>query len=1071
MRTREFIRALALAAAVLAIPQMSAAQGVLANGATYTGAASVAGEIDQWTFTANQGDYLIVRAGEIPVSPGTPDPGFWPWIRILGTTGSVIASATGNTDAEAAVAAPLSGTYTVLVGAYYPTATGSYRLTLAKGPGGFQTSGGDEGGAMTNGLRHAGRIEVGDLDMWSFDADQNDTVVVRIGEVPVGAGQPDPGFWPWIRVIGTNGAVLDTSTGDLDAEATFRAPLTGTYTVVVGAYYAGASNDYLLNLAMSPAPFQTDQNDQGGAMTNGLRHTGAIGLGDLDLWSFDAEQNDTFVIRAGEIPVGPGVADPGFWPWVRVVGPTGAVVGQATGDTDAETSFRATLSGTYTVIVAAYYGGATGDYRVALAKAPGSFQTAGGDDGAAMTNGTRYSGRIDVGDLDMWSFTATQGHTAVVRIGEIPVGAGTPDPGYWPWIRVVSPAGVVVGQSTGNTDAEATFTAPLTGTYTVIAAAYYGGAAGDYRLSYATFGAFQTSGGDEGGALANDVAQTGDIDLGDLDLWSFSACQGNTVVVTLSEIPVGPGTPDPGFWPWLRVIGPAGTVVAQSTGDLVATSTFTAPATGAYTIVAAAYYAGATGDYTVKVVGACTPAPITPVSGADSYSTAFNTPLVVPPPGVMANDVNVAGATVAVVSAVSTGSLALNANGGFTYTPPTGFSGPATFTYRATNSAGPGTVATVTITVQPAPTAPVATDDAYTANSDQTLTVAAPGVLGNDAANGGGALTAVLVSPPTRGGVTLNANGGLVYTPNAGYVGPDAFTYRASNANGFSNVATVAINVVSTTTPPTVPSNLYAWAIFNNVVTLRWNAPTSGPAPSGYVIDGGVAPGAPIVSFPTNRIEPIAIFAAPTGSFYVRVRAIVNGQLTDPSNEIPIHVSVPVRPSAPSGLTGTVNGSQVELSWMNTHGGGFTQNAILDVSGSYTGSFNLGPTETFTFNGVPGGSYTFSVRGANAAGASPSSNAVTLTFPQPCTGAPLTPERFLAVKTGSLLTAVWETASSGNATTAFLLNVSGAFNGQVPIPLRALNVPVPPGSYTLSVAAVNTCGASPATAPITVTIP
>lgn len=1070
MRTRELIRVLGLAAAVVALPQLSTAQGVLVNGATYTGTTGAAGEIDQWTFTANQGDYLIVRAGEIPVSPGTPDPGYWPWIRILGTTGSVIASAAGNTDAEAAVAAPLSGTYTVLVGAYYPTATGSYRLTLAKGPGAFQTSGGDEGGAMTNGIRHAGRIEVGDLDMWSFDADQNDTVVVRIGEVPVGSGQPDPGFWPWIRVIGTNGAVLDTAAGNLDAEATFRAPLTGTYTVVVGAYYGGAGNDYLLNLAMAPAPFQTEQNDQGGAMTNGLRHTGAIGLGDLDIWSFDAAQNDTFVLRAGEIPVGPGVPDPGFWPWIRVVGPTGVIVGQAAGDIDAETSFRATLSGTYTVIVAAYYAGATGDYRVALAKAPGSFQTAAGDNGGAMSNGTRYAGRVDVGDLDMWSFTATQGHTTVVRIGEILVGAGTPDPGFWPWIRVVSPAGVIVDQAAGNTDAEATFTAPLTGTYTVIAGAYYGGAAGDYRLSYATFGSFQTSAGDQGGGLVDNVAQTGAIDLGDLDLWSFSACQGGTVVVTLSEIPVGPGTPDPGFWPWLRVIGPAGTVVAQSAGDLVATSTFAAPASGAYTVVAAAYYGGGTGDYTVKVVGACTTPPVTPVSTADSYSTAFNTPLVVPPPGVMANDANVAGATVAVVSAVSTGSLTLNANGGFTYTPPTGFTGTATFSYRATNAAGPGTVATVTIAVQPAPTAPVANGDAYRANSDQTLTVAAPGVLGNDAANGGGTLTAALVSPPTRGGITLNANGGFVYTPNAGYAGADTFTYRASNANGLSNVATVAINVAPTTTPPAAPTNLYAWSIVGNVVTLRWTPPT-GTAPSDYVLDGGIAPGAPIVSIATGRTEPIFVFAAPNGSFYVRIRAIVGGASTDPSNEVRIHVNQPLAPSAPTGLTGMVNQQAVALSWRNTFAGGTPQSVILDVSGTLSASLNLGLTETFTFNGVPGGTYTFSVRAANAAGSSAASNAVTLGFPQACTGAPQPPASFLAFKTANLLTVIWDAAPTGNATSAFMLNVSGAVNAQVPFTSRGLNVPVPPGSYTLSVAGMNACGASPATAPITVSIP
>src|SRR2546430_12660239 len=49
------------------------------------------------------------------------------------------------------------------------TDTGSYLLTLAKGPGTFATSPGDEGGDLTNGATHAGTIYLGDLDQWSLD--------------------------------------------------------------------------------------------------------------------------------------------------------------------------------------------------------------------------------------------------------------------------------------------------------------------------------------------------------------------------------------------------------------------------------------------------------------------------------------------------------------------------------------------------------------------------------------------------------------------------------------------------------------------------------------------------------------------------------------------------------------------------------------------------------------------------------------------------------------------------------------------------------------------------------------
>ena len=76
---------------------------------------------------------------------------------------------------------------------------------------------------------------------------------------------------------------------------------------------------------------------------------------------------------------------------------------------------------------------------------------------------------------------------------------------------------------------------------------------------------------------------------------------------------------------------------------------------------------------------------------------------------------------------------------------------------------------------------------------------------------------------------------------------------------------------------------------------------------------------------------------------------------------------------------------------------------------------------------VPAGTYTVSLRAENASGVSVSSNPVTLTFPGPCSGAPLAPTGFVASKDGSEITVVWERATSGPAATAFVLNVTGAF--------------------------------------------
>lgn len=91
---------------------------------------------------------------------------------------------------------------------------------------------------------------------------------------------------------------------------------------------------------------------------------------------------------------------------------------------------------------------------------------------------------------------------------------------------------------------------------------------------------------------------------------------------------------------------------------------------------------------------------------------------------------------------------------------------------------------------------PVAVDDSYSIDQDTPLSQPAPGVLANDTdQDGGGAPQAVLVTGPSHGTLTLNLNGSFVYTPAAGYSGPDSFTYRARDGSTESNVATVTITV------------------------------------------------------------------------------------------------------------------------------------------------------------------------------------------------------------------------------------------------------------------------------------
>jgi hypothetical protein len=90
-----------------------------------------------------------------------------------------------------------------------------------------------------------------------------------------------------------------------------------------------------------------------------------------------------------------------------------------------------------------------------------------------------------------------------------------------------------------------------------------------------------------------------------------------------------------------------------------------------------------------------------PVVAGDAYRVARNKTLTVPAAGVLANDADADGdaLTAVVGTGPANGTLTLNPNGSFSYTPASGFSGMDTFTYRANDSALDSAPATVTITV------------------------------------------------------------------------------------------------------------------------------------------------------------------------------------------------------------------------------------------------------------------------------------------------------------------------------------------------------------------------------------
>lgn len=113
---------------------------------------------------------------------------------------------------------------------------------------------------------------------------------------------------------------------------------------------------------------------------------------------------------------------------------------------------------------------------------------------------------------------------------------------------------------------------------------------------------------------------------------------------------------------------------------------------------------------------------------------------------------------------------------------------------------------------------PSAQGDSYALDEDDSLTVAAPGVLANDTDPDGNPLRAILVSDATRGTLQLNTDGSFTYTPSPNYNGPDSFTYKANDGQAHSNVVMVTINVDSINDSPTTTVSLNDHAPRTNAV-------------------------------------------------------------------------------------------------------------------------------------------------------------------------------------------------------------------------------------------------------------
>jgi VCBS repeat-containing protein len=249
----------------------------------------------------------------------------------------------------------------------------------------------------------------------------------------------------------------------------------------------------------------------------------------------------------------------------------------------------------------------------------------------------------------------------------------------------------------------------------------------------------------------------------------------------------------------------------------------------------------------------------------------------------------------------------------------------------------------------------VAGADVYATNEDTPLTVAAPGVLGNDGDEDDSmSLEASLLSGPSHGTLSLAADGSFTYTPAAEFSGVDGFTYRP--AAGSSVIGSVTITVVAVNDQPTVTGLPTQPVVMDrNLTSQRVNftvADAEGAAAlvlTGSSSNTALVPNAAITFSGTGSARTVTVtpVAGASGSATITIRATdadgLFGQGTFVFTVNPIVSTsfsfVNVKNAPPPSGTRFKAGSAIPMQWRYASGATTVDSSTLTFGVTITGPF------------------------------------------------------------------------------------------------------------------------------------
>jgi hypothetical protein len=539
----------------------------LTPGATVQCTLSTVDEVDQFTFTAQAGDVLIIRASRTSGLLHLR-------LRLRDSQGTLIREVAGTGVIAEMVGVTLTAddTYTLFVDERNGSATGAYAVSMQQLDAPAQPVTLPFGAAQSATMAVAGQMAA-----YTISGEANDRLFIRMS-----SGTSN--FNPQLRLYDPDGTLIcaATSYGNTATNAAdCSLPTTGTYMLLVNEWNEGKTGSFYVFVQRLNYPVAATPLSYGAAAIGSLVTPGTVGT-----YTVAGDAGDILTIRMGR---GSGNVQPS----VQLFAPDGThVCGSFSyGSITEENECVLPQSGTFTVLASDLQEGRTGTYGVFAQRlnAPGQ--------GSNLPLGTPTTGQVTIpGELRTYRFSAESGEVLLARV------AGSV--GLSPVMTIYGPDGVDVcnGFSYSQVAEVSSCTLPANGTYTMLLGDFDAARSGSYTLHLQSL-----TNPANAQVLPFGLPTSRSLDTaGALDTYTFSGDAGAKLRIRA----IG----SQGVNPSLRLYAPSGLSVCSDTtyGSIAETGECLLPSTGSYTLIVNDFNGADTGTYSLNLtclVDTCGPGP------------------------------------------------------------------------------------------------------------------------------------------------------------------------------------------------------------------------------------------------------------------------------------------------------------------------------------------------------------------------------------------------------------------------------------------------------------------------------